>query len=117
MATLTTQQLAELLIGIARSQQAVIDAIESQRTGYKLTHLAPLLTTATKIRNTGHVPTLMDFPSRVLLAHQGRNPPEVAQVLRDLEALLSGRPIAAAAPTAPGEVGAPAGGAPSIDMT
>jgi len=117
MATLTTRQLAELLIGIARSQQAVIDAIESQRTGYKLTHLAPLLTTATKIRNTGHVPTLMDFPSRVLLAHQGRNPPEVAQVLRDLEALLSGRPLPAAAPTAPGGVAAPAGGAPSIDMT
>jgi hypothetical protein len=117
MATLTTQQLAELLIGIARSQQAVIDAIESQRTGYKLTHLAPLLTTATKIRNTGHVPTLMDFPSRVLLAHQGRNPPEVAQVLRDLEALLSGRPIPAAAPAAPGGVAAPAGRAPSIDMT
>jgi hypothetical protein len=117
MATLTTQKLAELLIGIARSQQAVIDAIESQRTGYKLTHLAPLLTTATKIRNTGHVPTLMDFPSRVLLAHQGRNPPEVAQVLRDLEALLSGRPIPAAAPAAPGGVAAPAGRAPSIDMT
>jgi hypothetical protein len=107
MATLTTQQLAELLIGIARSQQAVIDAIESQRTGYKLTHLAPLLTTATKIRNTGHVPTLMDFPSRVLLAHQ----------VRDLEALLSGRPIPAAAPAAPGGVAAPAGRAPSIDMT
>jgi hypothetical protein len=117
MATLTTQQLAELLIGIARSQQAVIDAIESQRTGYKLTHLAPLLTTATKIRNTGHVPTLMDFPSRVLLAHQGRNPPEVAQVLRDLEALLSSRPIPAVAPAAPGGVAAPAGRAPSIDMT
>src|SRR3990172_13345433 len=117
MATLTTRQLAELLVGIARSQQAVIDAIESQRTGYKLSHLAPLLTTATKIRNTGHVPTLMDFPSRVLLAHQGRNPPEVAQVLRDLEALLSGRPIAAAGPTAPGEVAAPAGRAPSIDMS
>jgi hypothetical protein len=117
MANVTTRQLAELLIGIARSQQAVIDAIESQRTGFKLSHLAPLLTTATKIRNTGHVPTLMDFPSRVLLAHQGRNPPEVAQVVRDLDALLSGRPIAAAAPGAPGEVAAPAGRAPSIDMT
>ena len=117
MATLTTQQLAELLIGIARSQQAVIDAIESQKTGYKLTHLLPVLTTAAKIRNTGHVPTLMDFPSRVLLAHQGRNAADLAQVLRDLEALLSGKPIAAAAPAAPGEVAAPARRAPSIDMT
>ena len=117
MANVTTQQLAELLIGIARSQQAVIDAIESQKTGYKLTHLLPVLTTAAKIRNTGHVPTLMDFPSRVLLAHQGRNAPDVAQVLRDLEALLSGRPIAPAAPATPGGVAAPGGRAPSIDMT
>jgi hypothetical protein len=90
MATLTTQHLAELLIGIARAQQAMIDAIESQRAGYKLSHLLPTLTTAAKIRNTGHTPTLMDFPARVLLAHQGRNPPDVAQVARDLEALIKG---------------------------
>jgi hypothetical protein len=30
----------------------------------------------------------MDFPARVLLSHQGRNPPDLAQVQRDLEALL-----------------------------
>jgi hypothetical protein len=89
MANLTTQHIAELLVGVARAQQAIVDAIESQRAGYKSTHLGPTLTTAAKIRNTGHVPTLMDFPARVLLAHQGRNPPDVAQVLRDLEALLS----------------------------
>lgn len=117
MANVTTRQLAELLIGIARAQQAMIEAIESQRTGYKLSHLAPVLTTAAKIRNTGHVPTLMDFPSRVLLAHQGRNPPDLAQVQRDLEALLSGRPIAPSAPAAPGTVGTPSGGTPRIDMT
>ena len=117
MANLTAQHIAELLIGIARAQQAIVDAIESQRAGYKLTHLAPVLTTAAKIRNTGHVPTLTDFPSRILLAHQGRNPPDVAQVLRDLEALLSGRPLPAAAPAAPGAVGTPAGGTPKIDLT
>jgi hypothetical protein len=90
MANLTTRHIAELLIGIARAQQAIVDAIESQRAGYKQTHLGPALTTAAKIRNTGHVPTLMDFPARLLLAHQGRNPPDLAQVLRDLEALLGG---------------------------
>ena len=117
MANVTTRQLAELLIGIARAQQAVIDAIESQKAGYKLTHLAPVLTTAAKIRNTGHVPTLMDFPASVLLAHQGRNPPDLGQVQRDLEALLSGRPIAVAAPAAPGSIDAPAGRAPTIDRS
>jgi hypothetical protein len=116
MANVTTQQLAELLVGIARAQQAMIDAIESQRAGYKLSHLAPVLTTAAKIRNTGHVATLMDFPARILLAHQGRNPPDLAQVQRDLEALLSGRPIAPAAP-APGGARRRTGGTPSIDMT
>jgi len=115
MANLTNQQLAELLIGIARAQQAMVDAIESQKAGYKLTHLGPVLTTTAKIRNTGHVPTLMDFPARVLLAHQGRNPPDPAQILRDLEALLSGQPPApAAAAAAPA---APAADAPSLDMT
>ena len=89
MANVTTQQLAELLIGIARAQQAMIDAIESQKAGYKQSHLGPTLTTAAKIRNTGHAPTLMDLPARILLAHQGRNPPDLAQVLRDLEALLA----------------------------
>lgn len=116
MANLTTQQLAELLVGIARAQQAIVEAAESQRAGFR-SHLAPALQTAARNRNTGHAPTLMDFPARVLLAHQGRNPPDVAQVMRDLEALLSGRPIAAAAPTAPGAVAASGGGAPSIDMT
>ena len=89
MANVTTRQLAELLIGIARAQQAMIDAIESQKAGYKLTHLGPVLTTAAKIRNTGHAPTLMDFPARVLLAHQGRNPPDLEQVVRDLDALIA----------------------------
>ena len=91
MANLTTQQLAELIIGIARAQQAVIDAIESQKPGYKAAHLTPMLTSAGRVRNTGHTPTLIDFPARVLLAHQGRNPPDLAQVARDLEALLSGQ--------------------------
>ncbi|MBI3044733.1 MAG: hypothetical protein HYY78_18095 [Betaproteobacteria bacterium] len=116
MANPTTQQIAELLIGIARAQQAVIDAIESQKAGYKQTHLGPVLTTAAKIRNTGHAPTLMDFPSRVLLAHQGRNPPDLAQIVRDLEALLSGQtaaPAAAPGAAAPG----PAADASSLDMT
>ena len=40
---LTTQQLAEILIGVARSQQAIIDAVESMKAGFKGTYLAPAL--------------------------------------------------------------------------
>jgi len=106
MANLTTRQIAELLVGVARAQQAMIDAIESQKAGYKQSHLSSALTNAARIRNTAHVPTLMDFPSRVLLAFQGRNPPDVAQLERDLDSLLGGHGAAA-----------PAADAPSLDMT
>ena len=49
--------------------------------------------------------------------HGARPGPNVEQVARDLEALLTGQPLAAAAPAAPGAAAAPAGGAPSLDMT
>ncbi|UCF74566.1 MAG: hypothetical protein JSU71_09780 [Betaproteobacteria bacterium] len=87
MVNISSQQLAELLIGIARAQQAIVDAVESQRAGFKA-HVASTLQTAARSRSTGHTPTLMDFPSRVLLAHQGRSGPDLEQITRDLEALL-----------------------------
>lgn len=87
MANITSRQLAELLIGIARAQQAIVETAESQRAGFK-GHLASALQTAARNRSTGHTPTLMDFPSRVLLAHQGRSGPDAEQITRDLEGLL-----------------------------
>jgi hypothetical protein len=88
MVNISSQQLAELLIGVARAQQAIVEAAESQRVGFK-GHLAAALQTAARSRSTGHTPTLMDFPSRVLLAHQGRSGPDLEQITRDLEALLA----------------------------
>jgi len=87
MRKLTSQKLAELLIGIARAQQAIVEAAESQRAGFK-GHLAPALQTAARNRNTGHAPTLMDLPSRILLAHQGRTGPDLGQIMRELDDLL-----------------------------
>lgn len=97
MENLTTQQLAELLVGIARAQQAVIDAVESARPGFRMTHLSPVLQSAAKLRNTSHVATLTDLPARVLLQCQGRVGPDIAQLARDLEQMLS-----APQPAAPG---------------
>ena len=108
MANLTTQQLAELLIGVARSQQAIIDAMDSQKAGFKGSHLAPALSNAAKSRVTTRPLTLQEFPSRVLLQCMGRAGPNVEQLARDLDALLSEEAGAAAAP---------AGGAQSLDMT
>ena len=96
---LTTQQLAEVLIGIARSQQAIIDAIESSKAGFKGTYLGPALDSAAKIRSTGRPLTLLELPARVLLQCQGRAGPNTEQIVKDLEALLSDRPVAPAAPS------------------
>jgi hypothetical protein len=89
---LTIHQLAELLIGIARTQQAVVDAMESLKAGFRGTHLAPALDNAGKIRVTTRPLTLQEFPSRVLMQCMGRAGPNVEQVARDLEALLAGPP-------------------------
>jgi hypothetical protein len=108
MANITTQQLAELVVGIARAQQAIIDAIESQKAGFKGSHLAPALDNAAKSRVTTRPLTLQEFPSRVLLQCMGRAGPNVEQLTRDLEALLSAQAGGAAAPS---------DGAQSLDMT
>ncbi len=86
---LTTQQLAEILIGVARTQQALIDAIESSKAGFKGTYLAPALDSVAKIRS-GRPLSLQDYPARVLLQCQGRAGPNIGQIVRDLEELLSG---------------------------
>ena len=121
--SLTTQQLAEILIGIARSQQAIIDAIESSKAGFKGTYLGPALDSTAKIRSTGRPLMLQDFPARVLLQCQGRAGPNVEQIVRDLETLLSGQvatPSAIAPATARAAAPRPpaaAGDSNDLDMT
>ncbi len=108
----TTQQLAELLIGIARSQQAIIDAIDSQKPGFKGTYLSPALDSVAKIRSTNRAPSLQEFPARVLSQCQSRVGPNVEQVVKDLEALLSGQ-VATPAAVSPAEARAAAAAPPA----
>ncbi|MBI4190056.1 MAG: hypothetical protein HY525_05900 [Betaproteobacteria bacterium] len=116
---LSTQQLAEILVGIARSQQALIEAIEGMKAGFKGTYLAPALDSVAKIRSTGRPLALQEYPARVLLQCQGRAGPNVEQIVRDLEQLLSGKaatPSAvapAAARAAAASAAAPAAAAPA----
>lgn len=132
---ITTQQLADLLIGIARSQQAIIDAIDAQKAGFKGTYLTPALDSVAKIRSTSRAPSLQEFPARVLSQCQSRAGPNVEQVVRDLEALLSGQvavpaavapaaaraaaaaPAPAPAATAPAAAAPAGGGDNDLDMT
>ena len=89
--SITTQQLAEILIGVARSQQAIIDAIEGMKAGFKSTYLSPTLDSVAKIRSTGRPLTLQDYPARVLVQCQGRVGPNLEQIVKDLDDLLAGK--------------------------
>jgi hypothetical protein len=89
MATLDSHQVAELVVGIARAQQAIIEAIESSKAGFRSTHLMPALTNAARVRDTRRPLQLADVPARVLLQCLGRLGPDVDQVARDIEALLA----------------------------
>ena len=112
MAQPTTQQLAELLIGIARAQSAVILGLESAMGGVKTQHILPQLQNLAHLRDHPE-PTLIDLPVRVLLTTQGRVPPDPAAVVRDLERLFSGVPSAQAPAPAPAAASAPAAAAPA----
>jgi hypothetical protein len=115
MANITTQQLAELIVGVARTQQAIVDGVESLKAGFKSGHLGPALDYAAKSRVTTRPLTLQEFPARVLMQCMGRAGPNIEQLTRDLEALLGGH---AATPTASAPAAdAPAGGTQSLDMT
>jgi hypothetical protein len=102
MADVTTEQLAQLLIGIARAQQAIIEAVDGQRAGFKMNYSDAAIERAAKLRNTQHTVTLEDFPARVLMQTQRRGGPDIEQLTKDLAALLAGQPLQpAAAPATP----------------
>ena len=93
---LTTKQLADLLLGIARAQHAIIEAMENSKVGFKSTHLRPMLESVSRIRSN-RADNLVDFPSRLLLQMLGRTGPDSTQVESALETLLAGEAAAAAA--------------------
>jgi len=91
MLNISAQQLAELLIGIARAQNAVIHGLESAMAGTKTQHILPMLQNTAHLRDHPDA-TLLDLPVRILLTTQGRVPPDPAAVARDLERLLGAAP-------------------------
>lgn len=117
----STQQLAELLIGIARAQTALIHGLESAMAGVRTQHILPQLQNLAHLRDHPE-PTLIDLPVRILLTSQGRVPPDPATVVRDLERLFAAPPAtaAAAAPVAAAPVAsaaAPAGAGDALDFS
>ena len=95
MLTISAQQLADLLIGIARAQAAVIQGVDNAMAGTKTQYIVPALQNAAHLRDHPD-PTLVDLPVRILLTSQGRVPPDPAVVVRELERLLAARDAAPA---------------------
>ncbi len=122
MSNMTTKQVAQLMLGVARSQLAMLDAIESIKAGFKSSHMRGILESASRIRSNSPE-TLSDFPSRLLLQMLGRNPPQLDRVAHDLEVLVSGIGTTASTPSfgsgagGAGGAGGGAGDADSLDMT
>jgi len=98
---LTSDHLADILIGIARAQNAVIDAMDRANPGFRSQHAAPLITLAANMRAGD--PRMIDLSSRILMRLQGRVALDAGQVKADLERLMSGKtaPAAAASATPP----------------
>ena len=99
---ISAQQLAELLLGIARAQAAIVQGLENELAGVKSGRVIPALQNVAHLRDHPN-PTLTDLPVRVLLGTLGRQVPDAASVIRDLERLLGGGATPGAAPAAAGD--------------
>jgi hypothetical protein len=86
---ITSDYLADLVIGIARAQNALIDAIERASPGFRSAHAVPVLTVAANVRAGD--PRTIDLPARVLLRLQGRVAIDPQAVKADLERLAGGK--------------------------
>ena len=84
---MTPQQLAELLLGIARAQAAIIQGLENEMAGVRSGRIIPALQNVAHLRD--HPEPTTDLPVRVLLGTLGRQVPDAAGVVRDLERLLA----------------------------
>lgn len=103
---ISAQQLAELLLGIARAQAAIIQGLENEMAGVRSGRIIPALQNVAHLRDHPQ-PTLTDLPVRVLLGTLGRQVPDAAGLVRDIERLLGGAREApaqsAASPANPAE--------------
>jgi hypothetical protein len=115
---ITSEYLADLLIGVARAQNAIIDAVERANPGFRSTHLVPILNVAANMRAGD--PRMIDLPSRILLRLQGRVALDNAQVKADVERLATTEKKAAVGYTpaqAPSAAKAPAAGGSDLDFS
>ena len=92
----SAQQLAELLLGIARAQAAMVHGLENEFAGMRSGRIMPALQNVAHMRDHPQ-PTLTDLPVRVLLSTLGRQVPDLAALIADLERLIGGAKSGASA--------------------
>lgn len=81
-------QLAELLVGIARAQAAMVQAMETEMAGFRSGRAVPAAQNVAHLRDHPD-PTLVDLPVRLFLSSMARVGPDPAVVAKDIERLLS----------------------------
>ena len=87
---ISAQHLAELLMGIARAQAAIVQGIENEMAGFRSGRAMPALQNVAHLRDHPQ-PTLTDLPIRILLTTMGgRVGPDAAAIVKDLERLCAG---------------------------
>ncbi len=87
---ISAQHLAELLIGIARAQAAIVQAMENEMPAFRSSRAVPALQNIAHLRDHPQ-PTLMDLPSRILLTTMGvRTGADAAAIVKELERLCAG---------------------------
>ena len=111
---ISTEQLAQLLAGIAKSQQAVIDAVDRANAGFRGTYLLPTLNVAANLRLTEV--RLLDLPSRILLRSQGRVAMDIETIQKNLEEALAATPNATPTTAATGSASPATAAAPADDL-
>ena len=85
---ISAEKLAELLLGIARAQAAIVNGLENELAGVRSGRIIPALQNVAHLRDHPQ-PTLTDLPVRVLLGTLGRQVPDTDGLVRDLERLLA----------------------------
>src|SRR5678816_4220760 len=106
---ISSQQLAELLLGIARAQAGLVQGLENEMAGVRSGRVIPAVQNVAHLRDHPQ-PTLTDLPVRIFLAAMGRVGPDPATIAKDLERLCGGAAPADAAAT-------PAADAPGLDFS
>lgn len=116
MLQISALQLAELLVGVARAQAAMVQGLENELAGVRSGRIVPAVQNAAHLRDHPD-PTLVDLPVRVLLTSMARVPPDPTLIAKDLERLINGTAPTRSTQAEAAAATAPAAGGDALDFS